>query len=185
MVGNQPTGQPGRVLAPAAAVLFVLTVIHDLDHLRQGRSLHAELYGVAVVALGSTASVYALARRHHRLAPWAAVVVGAATFVGVAGVHVARHRSFFSDPYPAAHADLVSWAIIVAMIVTGGSWHSSAGGARPAPIHFVHGQPNRIMGARPSNRPRDGAPPARDERSACLERRLSPCGGVPSCCSRS
>ena len=119
MVGNQrPAGQAGW-LAPAAAVLFMLTVIHDLDHLRQGRSLHAELYGVAVVALGSTASVYALARRHHRLAPWAAVVVGAATLVGVAGVHVAPHRSFFSDPYPAAHADLVSWAIIVAMIATG------------------------------------------------------------------
>lgn len=100
-------------------MLFVLTVIHDLDHLRQGRTLHFELYGVALVALASTASVYALARRHHRLASWAAVIVGAGTLVGVAGVHVAPHRSFFSGPYPAARADLVSWAIIVAMMATG------------------------------------------------------------------
>ena len=94
-------------------------MIHDFDHLRQGRSLHAELYGVAVLALASTALVVTLARRHHRLAGWAGVVVGVGTVLGVASVHVAPQRSFLSDPYPAAHADLLSWAIILAMMVTG------------------------------------------------------------------
>lgn len=119
MAGGHRAAGPAPWLVAIAAALFVLTVIHDLDHVRQGRALRPELYGVAGLALASTVSVFVLARRTHRLAGWAAVMVGVGTVVGVSGVHVAPHRSFLSDPYPAAHADVLSWAIILLMMATG------------------------------------------------------------------
>ena len=57
--------------------------------------------------------------RRHVLAQLAAMTVGIATVVGVALVHVAPPRSFFSDSYSAAHADALSWAIIILMMLTG------------------------------------------------------------------
>lgn len=102
-----------------AGALFVLTVVHDLDHVRQGRTLGTELYVVAALALAWLAGVFFLARRRHALTSWAALLMGLSTVVGVAGVHVAPHRSWFSDPYPATHADLLSWSIIAGMMALG------------------------------------------------------------------
>jgi hypothetical protein len=64
------------------------------------------------------ATVVPLVRRH-LLAPLATVAVGASTVVGVAAVHVAPERSFFSDSYTAAHADALRRAIIVLMMLGG------------------------------------------------------------------
>ena len=44
-----------RRLLAIVSLLGILTVIHDVDHVRQGRALPAELYVVAVAALVSIA----------------------------------------------------------------------------------------------------------------------------------
>lgn len=120
---DTPEGKPHqpKLRAPVAIVssLIALTVIHDLGHLRQGRSLAVELYVVAVLALVSTGSTLAMLIRRHPLARAAAVVVGLATVVGVGVVHVAPRRSVLSDSYTAARADILSWLIIAAMMLLG------------------------------------------------------------------
>ncbi|HSH59486.1 MAG TPA: hypothetical protein VK988_07570 [Acidimicrobiales bacterium] len=98
---------------------FVLTVIHDLDHLRQGRGLPSELYAVAVLALLSTTTTLVMLTRRHPLSGLAALIVGFATVFGVAAVHVAPRRSLFSDSYAAAGADAVFWGITVLMMLAG------------------------------------------------------------------
>jgi hypothetical protein len=108
-----------RALVAIAFSLIALTVIHDLDHLRQGRALAVELYVVAVLALASTGSTLALLIVRHPLAETAAVVVGLATVVGVSIVHVAPPRPLLSDSYAAARADALSWVIIAAMVLVG------------------------------------------------------------------
>jgi hypothetical protein len=100
-------------------VLLVLTVLHDLDHVRQARALDLELYGVALLALMMLTATLVLLLQRHVLAELAAVTVGGATVLGVAVVHVAPPRSFFSDSYSAAHGDALSWAIIVLMMLGG------------------------------------------------------------------
>jgi hypothetical protein len=109
----------GTRLVAISAMLIGLTVIHDLDHVRQGRRLQAELYVVAVLALVSLTTTLVLLLRRHPMSELAAIVVGLATVLGVAAVHVAPRRSLFSDSYPAANADLLSWAIIILMMLFG------------------------------------------------------------------
>ena len=108
-----------RMLTALAGLLAVLTILHDLDHLRQGRALGSELYVVAVVALASTGATVALLVRRHPLSTMAATVLGLATVLGVGIVHAAPARSFLSDSYAAADADALSWAIILAMMIVG------------------------------------------------------------------
>ncbi len=99
--------------------LGVLTLIHDVDHIRQGRSLPVELYAVAVLALLSIGlTLWVLARRH-RLAGVVAFLQGVATIVGVGAVHVAPQWASVTDSYSAARADAFSWAIILAMMSAG------------------------------------------------------------------
>jgi len=107
-----------RLLA-VTTTLAVLTVLHDVDHVRQGRGLPFELYGVAVFALLSLGATLMLVLRRHRLAGTAAVAQGVATIVGVGAVHVAPQWSSLTDSYSAAHADALSWAIIVTMMLAG------------------------------------------------------------------
>lgn len=106
-------------LVAVTALLAGLTVVHDLDHLRQGRGLPAVLYLVAVAALASLAVTLIVLVRHPRSARPVAVAQGVATVVGVGIVHVAPDWSSFTDSYSAARADLVSWTIVIAMVVLG------------------------------------------------------------------
>lgn len=99
--------------------LVVMIVVHDLDHVRQGRALQSELLGVGAFAMVTALISLVLAVREHWLAPGAAVVVGFGNVVGVALVHVAPHWGPFSDPYGAAHVDWFSWTVIVAMMLLG------------------------------------------------------------------
>jgi len=108
-----------RRIRSLSAVLVVLVVVHDLDHVRQGRAVSSELYGVGSVALVTALVTLILAVRRHRLAPAAATVVGFGNVLGLNAVHVFPHWSTFSDPYPAAHVDVLSWAILGAMLVVG------------------------------------------------------------------
>ncbi len=108
-----------RLLTALAGLLAALTILHDLDHVRQGRALAGELYVVAVVALASTGTTVALLVRRHPLSTMAATALGLGTVVGVGVVHAAPGRSFLSDSYPAAEADALSWMIILAMMIVG------------------------------------------------------------------
>ena len=108
-----------RRLLTATAVLAALTLVHDLDHLRQRRSLPAVLYLVAVMALASLAGTTVVLIRRPRWARAVAAAQGTATVVGVGIVHAMPEWSRFADSYGAAHADVLSWAIILAMMVGG------------------------------------------------------------------
>jgi hypothetical protein len=108
-----------RRLVATVSLLGVLTIFHDLDHVRQGRALPAELYVVAVAALVSITATLLVLVRYPRWARPAAVAQGVATIAGVGAVHVAPQWSSVTDSYTAAHADVVSWAIILAMMATG------------------------------------------------------------------
>jgi hypothetical protein len=87
-------------------------VLHDLDHIRQSRSI--ELLVVALGAVGNIAAItaVALAIRGSRLAPLAAVVVGFATFLGFIAVHLIPDWGPLSDGYPDLPVDGLSWAIV-------------------------------------------------------------------------
>ncbi|MEA2900602.1 MAG: hypothetical protein QOH36_489 [Actinomycetota bacterium] len=108
-----------RCLVAVTVGLAVLTMFHDVDHVRQGRGLPVELYFVAVFALVSIGVTLTVLLRRHPVAAPVAFVQGVATIVGVAAVHVAPQWSSVTDSYGAAHADLLSWAIIAAMMTAG------------------------------------------------------------------
>ncbi len=116
---NEPAPSTRRRLVTIVSLLGVLTVVHDLDHVRQGRALPPELYVVAVGALVSiTVTLIALVR-YPRWGRTAAIAEGVATIVGVGAVHAAPQWSSVTDSYSAAHADIVSWAVIIAMMLAG------------------------------------------------------------------
>lgn len=101
-----------RTLLPATTLLIVAHVVHDLDHLRQGRSIEAP-----VLVLGGLAYVIVLAElvlvlRHHAAAPLGAIAVGVATAIGFLAVHVVPDWGPFADGYPGAQVDLASWAMV-------------------------------------------------------------------------
>lgn len=117
-VASMHSRERHRLLAMTIA-LTALTVLHDVDHLRQGRGLPYELYVVAVFALVSLGAMLTLLLRRHRLAGTASLAQGVATVVGVGAVHVAPQWSSLTDSYSAARVDALSWAIILAMMLTG------------------------------------------------------------------
>jgi hypothetical protein len=107
-----------RLVWPSG-VLLGLTILHDLDHVRQGRALGTELWGVGTVALISTVIVFILAARGSRWSKLAGLVVGLGTIIGVAAVHVVPSWWFLSDSYGEAGVDALSWAVIIAMMLVG------------------------------------------------------------------
>ena len=117
--GNSPEMPSGvrRRLLTITIALAILTVVHDLDHVRQARGLPFELYGLAVLALVTIGVTLTLLLQRRRLAATVAVAQGVVTVVGVAAIHVAPSWSSLTDPYSAAHADALSWAIILTMML--------------------------------------------------------------------
>lgn len=111
--------QPDRRLVAITGVLGVLTVVHDLDHVRQGRWLPWVLYGVAVAAVVSLALTLTVLLRRPQFAAPMAIAQGGATVIGVGVVHAAPQWSAFTDSYGAAHVDALSWAIVLAMMAAG------------------------------------------------------------------
>ena len=110
---------PARPLWLAAMAVVILTVLHDLDHLRQGRELPGALNLIG--ALGTISSIVILvwvARRGAQAAQGAGLF-GAATAAGLIAIHVVPRWSFISDPYPEAHVDIWSWIGLVALIAAG------------------------------------------------------------------
>jgi hypothetical protein len=96
---------------PALALLAVI-VLHDLDHLRQGREIEPFVVGIGIIGDIAVLTMVALVIRGHRLAPLAAVLVGFANFFGFIAVHVVPDWGPLSDGYPGLPVDLLSWAIV-------------------------------------------------------------------------
>src|SRR5919204_823857 len=106
-----------RALTAASIAFVAANVAHTLDHLRQGTGgLSAEILvgGAAISLLAIATLVFVL--RGDRRAPLIAAVVGLWSAVGVAASHIAPHWSAFSDPYPAIHADALSWVVMLAEV---------------------------------------------------------------------
>ena len=101
-----------KQLTWAALALLASLVLHDLDHLRQGRSIEPFVVGLGVVGDISTLTMVALVIRGHRFAPHAAVLVGFANFFGFIGVHVVPDWGPLSDGYPGLPVDTLSWVIV-------------------------------------------------------------------------
>lgn len=100
-----------------ANILFVAAnLLHTADHQRQGTSgLSWEIVGGAAITLAAVASLVLAWRRDERAAVFA-VVIGYAAAAGIAASHLAPHWSALSDPYPAIHADAISWIVMLAEI---------------------------------------------------------------------
>lgn len=113
-----PPDARARLVATTALLAF-LTVLHDVDHVRQGRPLPLVLYGVALAALVSIGITLLALARYPRWAQEVAIAQGVATVVGVGVVHVAPEWSHLADSYASANVDAVSWLIIIAMMCTG------------------------------------------------------------------
>ena len=102
----------GARLKWASFALLTAVILHDLDHIRQGRSVEPLVVAIGVVGDIAVITMVALAIRGHRLAPLSAVVIGFANVVGFLAVHVVPDWGPLADGYPGLGADGVSWAIV-------------------------------------------------------------------------
>ncbi len=91
--------------------MVATSVLHDLDHVRQGRSASVAVSVTAALAWVATIVLVVLVARRHRLAPVYAAVFGASVALGFVLVHGLPHWSAFSDPYGDAHVDALSWLL--------------------------------------------------------------------------
>jgi hypothetical protein len=103
------------------ATLFVVaaSVLHDLDHLRQGRTATAEVSVLAVVAWVATILLVVLVARRHRLAGLYAATFGATLALGFVLVHGLPHWSALSDSYGDANVDALSWVLAAIPFLAG------------------------------------------------------------------
>ncbi len=106
------TTENRRHLLWAALALLAVIVLHDLDHLRQGREIEPLVVGIGLIGDVTTLTMVALVIRRHRLAPLAATGVGFANFFGFIGVHVVPDWGPLSDGYPDLPVDTVSWVMV-------------------------------------------------------------------------
>jgi hypothetical protein len=103
-----------------SVALVVANALHTADHVRQrfvGLDWEILAGGTAISVLAVITLVVTL--RHDRRAPLMAVAVGLLVAGGVLASHVAPYWSALSDPYPAIHADLLSWAVMLAEVAAG------------------------------------------------------------------
>lgn len=109
-----------RPLVLAAGGLLALTVLHDLDHLRQGRDLPLTLDLIGASATLGAAGIFWWARRRDGAnAARVAEVFGFTTALGLVLVHVLPYRTVTSDPYGKAGVDALSWLSLAAFITSG------------------------------------------------------------------
>jgi hypothetical protein len=101
-----------RGLTWAAVGLLAAVVLHDLDHIRQGRTVEPLVIAIGVIGDIAVITMVALAIRGNRWAPLAAVLIGFANVLGFIAVHVIPDWGPLSDGYPDLPVDGVSWAIV-------------------------------------------------------------------------
>lgn len=106
------TRYTSRQLPWAAVALLASVLLHDLDHLRQGRSIERLVVAIGVIGDIAVITMVALAIRGSRWTPHAAVLVGSANVLGFIAVHVFPDWGPLSDGYPDLPVDGLSWAIV-------------------------------------------------------------------------
>lgn len=106
-------------LVLASLAYLVMAAIHDLDHVRQGRPLAAEVWVIGVVAVVASVTTLVLSLRGHPLAPFAAIVLGVGSLVGFTAVHLVPRWSVLSDAYGEAGVDALSYGIVYATMAAG------------------------------------------------------------------
>jgi hypothetical protein len=120
------TPAPSKQLTWAAVALLGTLMLHDLDHLRQGRTVETLVVGVGVIGDIATITMVALVIRRHQLAALAATVVGFANLFGFIAVHVVPDWGPLSQGYPDRPVDGLSWAIVFLPMAVG-LWLGLAG----------------------------------------------------------
>ena len=113
------TEATSKQLMWASLALLASIVLHDLDHLRQGRSVEPLVVGIGVLGDIAIITTVALVIRRHPLAPLAAILVGFANFFGFIAVHVLPDWGPLSDGYPGLPVDGLSWAIVFIPMAAG------------------------------------------------------------------
>lgn len=128
------TSRQAAVLRSGTALFAAGFVVHNIDHLRRGLdAITGQVFAGGTVISFMALTVFALVLLRHRLAPAAALWIGAATAVGVSASHLLPRWSAFSDAFPGGHVDGWSWFAVLfevagAVVLAGCGWY--AGGAK-------------------------------------------------------
>jgi hypothetical protein len=103
----------------AALIVLAVSVLHDLDHVRQGTSAPAEVVATAIVGWIATIVLLVLVFRGHDLAAPYAAAFGVSLAAGFVLVHFLPHWSAFSAPYSEQDVDALSWVLAALPIAAG------------------------------------------------------------------
>jgi hypothetical protein len=106
-------------LGRATLLALFVSVLHDLDHVRQGEGAPTEVVVTAILGWVGTIALVVLVARSHRLAAPYAAAFGLALALGFVLVHFLPHWSAFSAPYGETDADALSWALAALPVVAG------------------------------------------------------------------
>ena len=103
----------------AALIVLAVSVIHDLDHARQGTSATSEVVATAIVGWIATIVLLVLVFRGSELAAPYAAAFGFTLAAGFVLVHFLPRWSAFSAPYPDQDVDALSWVLAVLPVAAG------------------------------------------------------------------
>ena len=109
----------------AALIILAATVLHDLDHVRQGTGASTEVVVTAIAGWIATIVLLILVFRRSELAAPYAAAFGLALAAGFVLVHFLPRWSAFSAPYPDQGVDAVSW-VLASLPVAAGLYLSAA-----------------------------------------------------------
>ncbi|MEA2451961.1 MAG: hypothetical protein QOG04_671 [Actinomycetota bacterium] len=110
----------------ASGAVLALTVLHDLDHMRQGRDLPTAVSLVGLVATVAAIGFFVWVWRDGETARRAAGAWGVAVALGLIAIHVLPDWGPVSDPFSAADVDALSWISLIALMASG-VWLAIAG----------------------------------------------------------
>jgi hypothetical protein len=92
--------------------LLAVLLLHDLDHVRQGRDIEAGVIAIGIFGDVVAIASLGLALAAHRVAPAAAVIVGFGTALGFVLVHALPDWGPVSQGYPDIGVDVLSWVAV-------------------------------------------------------------------------
>jgi hypothetical protein len=110
----------------ASFALLAAIVLHDLDHIRQDRSVEPLVVGIGIIGDIAIITLVVLVMRGHRLAPLAATVIGFANVLGFIAVHLVPDWGPLSDGYPDLPVDALSW-VLAAIPMAAALWLALGG----------------------------------------------------------
>jgi hypothetical protein len=131
---------PNSPLGRATLLVVAAHLLHDADHLRQGRSASGAVAATAVLAWVATIVLVVLVARRHRLAPLYAAVFGATFSLGFVLVHGLPHWGAFSDSYGDAGVDALSWVLAAipfaaGLVLLAAGLRAMRDAGQPSPAH--------------------------------------------------